>query len=219
MMMWNDQIGSGEPVNLPRDILLQFWREAAPDRGPEKSCTIDQLIGSGFSVINSYYPETYIDEETYMTAESIARWSPFLNPVLPDTNKDAILGGETCAWEYGNYAGYPFYTYTLPSSMALFADRLWNADDYIPGDDYGVLLTRALLGPATPEGFNVFAGLGGFIPPRDKEKRAYVESVTCSAGQLRAMLGCLTMLTRQNNPYASTAKAYAECIEWVIKQM
>ena len=59
MIMWSDQIDCMRPADLPKDILMQFWRVAAPGRGPFEGCSLNAQLKMGYQIINSHFPETY----------------------------------------------------------------------------------------------------------------------------------------------------------------
>ena len=94
MMMWSDHIDCVRPVGMSTDILMQFWRIAFPGRGPYDGCSFDEQLNMGYTLVNSFYPETYIDEETYMNDEKIRTWRWDRLPTCSEGNRKQILGGE-----------------------------------------------------------------------------------------------------------------------------
>lgn len=68
LMIWNDSIDISVAPDLPRDILIQFWRVALDTRGPHEGCSMQRFLEEGFTVVNSFYEETYADD--YMSEGS-----------------------------------------------------------------------------------------------------------------------------------------------------
>jgi len=72
MMMWNADLHPGHlPEALDRNILLHYYRYCS-DLGRENiyHLHLDRYADEGFSAINSYYPQTYMDLPEYMSAKS-----------------------------------------------------------------------------------------------------------------------------------------------------
>ena len=63
LVMWSEQMDGDKEELLPEDILMQFWRIAGQKRGPIHSCSMAEQLERGYQILNSYYPETYIDIE------------------------------------------------------------------------------------------------------------------------------------------------------------
>ena len=158
MMMWNDQIdiSNGAP-EIPRDILIEFWRVAMPHRGPVEGCSMAAFVEAGFEVVNADYPNTYVD--LYMKWSKLKDWNLRANPADVPHVSFRILGGETCAWEGNNY---PHYRHALYFTFPTFGDRCWNVETPLAEDEETMLaLTRACLGASAPADFNLFSYLKG----------------------------------------------------------
>ncbi|WP_214628083.1 family 20 glycosylhydrolase [Paenibacillus agaridevorans] len=162
MMMWNDGIDISSSPNIPRDILIQFWRVAAEGRGPVQGCSMQRFLEEGFHVVNSDYPETYLD--LYMKEENIRTWHPKARPETSDEMKHGVIGGEMCAWGPNEH-----YAYTLPSAIYMFGDKLWGYTDLNPTMEYSRAITKAVLGLNTPSEFDVFEAFGCILLPRTKD--------------------------------------------------
>lgn len=170
LIIWNDAVDISRPAELPKDILIQFWRVAMPGRGPYEGCSMRRFLEEGYSVINSSYRSTYADG--YIKENELLNWSPF-----SDTEEELqglILGGETCAW--GNMF---HFNYTYPSVLALFADRLWNkaplsAEEPKEIDD---ALFRQLIAPIESK-YNIFTMLGQRIFPFNDVEKVKAELAT-----------------------------------------
>lgn len=154
MMMWNDDIDISKSPAIPRDILIEFWRVAAKDRGPVEGCSMQRFLEEGFEVVNADFPNTYVDE--YIEWSRLKKWNVCKDPADADDYRHQMLGGEMCAWEGSNY---PHYLYALYFAIPVFGDRLWNVAPIPDGKETTVALTRAALGCSTPDALDVFEGM------------------------------------------------------------
>ena len=191
MVMWSEQMDGTKQDLLPQDIVMQFWRVAGKGRGPAYSCNMNEQLDRGYKVINSYYPETYLDIESYITEEKLRVWRWDKKPECTPENAAGIIGAELSCWEYGNEAGYPHYWSSLPSGIMLMADKLWNGDELPDSWEYSEALTRAVLGIGVPEKFNIWHCFGGRIPPRTNKYNVYQESVTATSIEKAEVLAVL----------------------------
>ena len=171
MMMWNDQIDVSKDVPLSREILIEFWRIAYPGRGPYEGCTFNGFLEKGFKVINAHYPSTYLDQNRYLSTEKMSTWTPFNTPEQSPEYADQVLGGETCAWEFGNYERYPFYGVVTPPVLAVFGDKLWGLGEREYNGEYESAMAEYIFG--TAERTDVFECFGNMIPPRNVEFLTY----------------------------------------------
>ena len=124
---------------------------------------MEKFIEAGFEVVNSFYEQTYVDLNGYLTAEKMKHWNAYQTP---DGNRisDRILGGEGCAWEFGNAEEYPFYAYTIAASIAVLGDKLWDRSDREHTQAYRAALSEYLFG--TDALTCVFDAIGDLVPPR-----------------------------------------------------
>ncbi|MBQ7322657.1 MAG: family 20 glycosylhydrolase [Clostridia bacterium] len=182
MMMWNDQIDVSGDVPLSRDILIEFWRVAGKGRGPHEGCSFEKLLEKGFRVVNAAYPYTYFDIESYMSVEKLKTWTPYTKPDRSPQYNDRVIGGESCAWEFGNGEEYPFYSYVTPPVLAMFGDKLWDLSEREYGEAYREALAEFVFGTAELE--DVFTCVGALIPPRKGGPAAYVAPATLPEGLL-----------------------------------
>ena len=192
LVMWSEQMDADKEELLPQDILMQFWRIAGRGRGPVHSCSMRQQLERGYEVINSYYPETYIDVESYISEEKLRSWRWDTRPECDPGDAHRILGTELCCWEYGNEAGYPHYWASLPSGILMMADKLWNGDELPDTREYSEALTRAVLGAGVPENFNIWPCFGGRIPPRTSKFNIYADTVTATKIEREEVLAVLS---------------------------
>lgn len=191
VMMWNDQIDVSRDVPLSRDILIEFWRIAYPGRGPHEGCTFNGFLEKGFKVLNAFYPWTYLNMEHYLSPEKMRTWTPYSVPEQSPEYASQIVGGETCAWEFGNYSGYPFYGYITPPVLAVFGDKLWGLGEREQNGEYREALAEYLFGSA--ELVDVFDIIGDIIPPRKPEAATYRDSGSLSA---EAIESCIARLEK-----------------------
>jgi hypothetical protein len=225
MMMWNDQIDVGRPkeVDLPRDIMMHYWRIAEKGRGPWEHCSYDKFLELGFPVVNSWYPETYID--IYVKEQNLARWNPLTVPKLPDTKyRKQIQGSTLCAW-----AGLDIYPRVLPSAIPFFADRVWNLEPIGNPKAFARSLPRHIFGPYAPVELDVlYDVLGGMILPLQLEEGMKAHPKTSLPGlsveqKRQTYQNLLQVIDRtisegriQELP---SLKEYRESVRWLIEQL
>lgn len=212
MMMWNADLHPGHlPEELPRNILIHYYRYCS-DLGREDifNLHINGYADEGFSVINSYYPQTYMDLPEYMNAEKLNSWTYLNDPLVRKMNRPRVPGGCLCAWE-----DFDHYRRSIPAAIALFADRLWNAerDPATYDDAYGRVMTRLIFGGKLPEDMNVFACVGNVLPPLQDDTPAHLRMVFVDWDTLKTTRDALAALEGD-----ATAQAYAEAITWVMKE-
>lgn len=214
MMMWNENIDISKSPSLPRDILIHFWRIAAPQRGPIEGCSMERFLEEGFEVFNSYYPETYIEAEFYENNDDTIRiWTPLTKPEHDSKYDKQILGGEPCAWGSPELTAH--FMWTLPSSIMLYGDRLWNYSVNEDNESFGIAAARLQLGIETPDGFNLFQYFGGYMLPRINDTRLYRDKVT---GDTREAYRILAELDKPHLLTGRLAAEYRKCIDWLTKE-
>jgi len=219
MIMWSDQIDCTRPRNLPIDIIMQFWRVAGEGRGPHEGCSMNGQLKMGYTIINSYYPQAYGDEEEYMSSQKLQNWQCFTDPECDKEYINQIIGSEVCLWNYGDRSEkFSHYAYSLPSAILLMADKLWNNDIVTYDRDFSTALTRTLLGACTPIGLDVFGAIGDILPPRTTSK-IYLDKVTLTKDEIRNIVD----LSSQSNLYSAgdsvRAKIYKDCAEYALEQL
>lgn len=205
MMMWNDNIDISRSPDLPRDILIHFWRIAAEGRGPREGCTMQRFLDEGFEVVNSYYPETYID--LYADERSFAEFQVDRAPLVT-AHAERLIGTECCAWELHKH-----YAWSVSSRLALFADC---ATGLPPIGAYSVdireTLTRLLCGIGDHR-FDVFDALGGVTLPTDNTgRRGYPFR---SVGRASIAKAELAELTPRNSANVRACAEYSRCLDFV----
>ena len=119
LAMWNDCVDISRSPDLPRDILVYFWRIAYPGRGPHAGCSLDRWLEEGFSVVNCFFEETYLDD--FVEEEKLLCWNPKNSPKIEAKNEKGIVGGQLNVFEVKHH-----YAYSLPSALLICGDRLWN---------------------------------------------------------------------------------------------
>ena len=215
MMMWNDQIDISRDVPLSREILIHFWRIAAPQRGPVDGCTMEGFLEKGFCVINSYYPYTYTDQYNYISPEKMKTWNACKAPSRDFLPSEPILGGEGCAWEFGNYKDFPFLSYVIPAVLPILGDKLWDASPREHTEDYRKALSEFLFG--TDEFTCIFDVVGDIMPPK---KADVFIAPTADPPTQKAVSACLAKLKAVNNQNCLvTAKHYIGLFEKIKAQI
>lgn len=160
MMMWNDNIDISKSPELPRDILIEFWRVAGKNRGPREGCSMARFLEEGFTVVNADYPNTYID--LYIRWEKLRTWNPVIAPAdLPEAAHQ-ILGGDMCAWG-DTRPNINYYDFIFLAALPAFADRTWKHAPVLDDKQFELGLTRHILGQSVPEDFNLFDTVNGII--------------------------------------------------------
>ncbi|MCL2517322.1 MAG: family 20 glycosylhydrolase [Oscillospiraceae bacterium] len=213
LVMWNDNIDIAKTPELPRDILIHFWRVASENRGPNIGCSMQRFLEEGFEIINSWYPETYIEANFYKNNDStILVWDPSSNPECDAALSGQILGGEPCAW--GGQVEYEHFAWTLPTSIMLFSDRLWNKSVCGNLDEYGKAGTRHQLGINAPADLNIFGAFGGFMQPRYMDRRMW-EDKAADDDCLAEIDKILETLDRDFIPEGRLAGEYRKSIAWL----
>ncbi len=82
VMMWNADIQPAHlPEELDRNIIIHYYRENN-GLGRERiyNLNMNGYMEEGFSLINSFYPETYMDYGNYMKIENLVGWTPYNRP-------------------------------------------------------------------------------------------------------------------------------------------
>lgn len=198
MVMWSDQIDCTRPCPLPRDIVMHFWRVAGRGRGPVDGCSMAAQAAMGFTLINSHYLEAYIEEEGEMSEETIRDWRWDTRPAVAEEHRKQVMGGELCVWTYGVNAEpgktpdyYDYINRELPGAVMLMGNKLWNGRDFVYSPAFRQELTRAVLGPHTPKGLDVFAPFGSMMPPKSNTRFAYEDRVTVTKAEMADTLAAL----------------------------
>jgi len=215
MMMWNDQIDISKDVPLSREILIHFWRIAAPGRGPVDGCTMEKFIEAGFRVVNSFYRYLYTDTNHYISSEKMKTWTPYRTPLETDVVSDQILGGEPCAWMFGEYEKYGFLGYVIPPVIAVAGDKMWDKTDRKHTKEYREALSEFLFGDGS---FTcIFDAVGDLIPPRKMTLFVDPKAEMPSKTQVEDCLAKLKSVTDQN--CLITAEKYIGLFEKILEQI
>ncbi|WP_255543154.1 family 20 glycosylhydrolase [Halomontanus rarus] len=226
-MMWNDQIDISESPDLPRDVLIQFWRVAAPGRGPVEGCSLERFLEEGFDVVNSSVRAAFV--RGWISEEYLHGWAPRRRPTVPEGRESQVRGGELLAFEPSNERRRDYFERALPSAIPIFADRLWNPEPIDGGPAFGRTLTRHALGPYVPNGFDAYRELGGTILPTNWKRSgqgppAHANNSLgdrtpreASAAYRAAIESISTLRDSDETVYPETATAYVDCLEWLLE--
>lgn len=145
LIIWNDWIDISKSPDIPRDILIEFWRVAADTRGPHVNCSMQRFLDEGFDVINANFPDTYID--LYVSYENLKGWKYNRSSADDSETKGKIIGADVCAWDVHDH-----YVWSIPVSIPLFAEKMWNSDSKL-SDETLKAVSCILFGT---ESFNIF---------------------------------------------------------------
>ncbi len=145
LIIWNDWVDISVTPDIPKDIVIEFWRVAAETRGPHIGCSMQRFLEEGFDVINASYPDTYID--LYVSYPRLKKWCYNKIPACDEVTEGKIIGADLCAWDV-----HPHYEHSLPVAIPIFAEKLWNSEtewqnELLPE------ISRLLLGANS---FNIF---------------------------------------------------------------
>lgn len=215
-MLWNADMKPGElPEWLERNMIVHYFRFDHP-YAKEMIFELypDGYAEDGFAVLNSYYPNTYLnDGGDYARDMNIVQWSCYREPAVALQNRAKLVGGCACAWQGKSFVR------TIPPSIFLYADRLWNADDsgVCYDNKYGEVMTRVLFDKQLPAGMNVFRIVGRMLPPQYADKLVHTKYITASLPEVREIKAGLEALAatghRLAGVYAEMARAAEEHVE------
>ena len=212
LVMWSDQLDCTRSAPLPKDILMQFWRVAAKDRGPHENCSMNGQLAMGYKLINSYYNETYCESEYGFKPKQFQYWDWRREPTCSPAYTSQLLGSELCAWGYGETAGHGHFSWTLPSYVYLMADKLWSGEFRAYDETYSKMLTQTVLGPGTPEDLDIFYCYGDLVPPKGDVRIAAI-STQASAGEIFEAIRLLKNETQCAAGDAARAANYLRVME------
>ena len=212
MMMWSDQLDvSRDEIDLPRDILMDFWRVAARGRGPHDGCSLEKLLEKGFTAVNSFYKYAYVDEEHYLSSEKLKTWTPHTQPEQSPEYRDQMIGGKLCVWGFANpNTCGTYYRYTVPPTLAVFGDKLWGLGEREYTDEYKAALSEYIFGN---DGFtDIFECVGDIIPPRTRKFFTYLPAEKIDIAVIEK---CIEKLKALDKCYIS--KYYIELLERIAE--
>lgn len=168
-IIWNDQLEVGKPINLPKDIIVEYWYNhmIVDDNGTLEPGVYQLLLDQGFTTINALGRNGYTTPNC-MKETDIRIWDTHDEIVGNEKVSGNILGGETCSWETGN-PKYRYYHFVLPIANTVFADRLWNHQPTEYNDTYKGSVFASAIGQfgKTKHPLNFFPEI---IPPRVLDK-------------------------------------------------
>lgn len=214
--MWNDWIDISKPCPLAKDILIYFWRVAMEGRGPTDGCSMQGFLEQGYTVVNAHFQEAYLSNKDYASINSIKDWTPSKRPVTDKKYHAQILGGEACAWEFGNEERYRFYRFTLPAPMGMFADRMWNGTVCEYDEMFETALTRAVLGYKCPKNFNVYKLIGTIMLDARTTDLGIINDHTPDTKELENAILSMIPITVSDVYGHFAALYYTECLNWIL---
>ncbi len=214
MMLWNDDIDISKSPELPRDVLIHFWRVAMENRGPREGCSMQRFLEEGFEVFNSDYPETYIESDKYKNNdESIFIWHPTATPPHDEARNGQIIGGEPCVWGDRWLPHFAHFEWSIPASVFMYGDRLWNRSVCEDRHAFGLAATRFLFGIDMPRYLDLFDAFGGFMQPRSEDgARMWQDRAAKDLGEVRS---ALATVAGEYSPFARLAAIYLDSVRWL----
>lgn len=214
MMLWNADLRPGYlPRDMDRNMVIHFYRDNnCLCREKIYNLTVDGYVEDGFSVINSYYPQTYLDLEDYVSSDKLRGWSYVNDPLVRQKNRAKVPGGCCCVWDHHDH-----YVRTVPAGILLYADRFWNAfgDPADYDDAYGCTMTRLLFDNRLPEGTNVFACIGDVLPPLNDKELVHGPKITADLNTITQTREALLTLKNDGDELAGY---YAEALVMAIEE-
>lgn len=207
MMIFNDSIDISRTPDLPRDILIHFWRVAVDTRGPNKGCNMQRFLDEGFDVVNSFYEECYIDD--YVTIDKLSVWQPTSSPKVVET-AGKVIGGEMCAWGIRNH-----FEYTWPAAILMFGDRLWNEAPLTIDEELTKALTRQII-TNKADFADIFGLLGGGLMPLYGADKFY-KTEKASHEKITSALEAMTRVMAEGRCETNVLMAYVRCLEDALK--
>ena len=142
---------------------------------------------------------------------SLKTWTPLNTPRQDPDYAEQVLGSEVCAWELGNYSGYPYYAYTTTPSIAILGDKIWSYGDRNYSDsEYRAALSEFIFG--SDEYTDVFDCVGSLIPPRSIYYYTLNKSLTREEAER-----CLEHI--KTNTYRDVSRRFALLINNILSKM
>ncbi len=210
-MLWNADVKPGEAEVLSRNIVMHYYRWDN-HLGREKHYDLwpNGYAEDGFTVLNSHYPQTYIDLDNYVNAGKLCNWSYLGEPRVAPQNRAKVIGGCTCAWD-----DFPHFERSIPPAILLFGDRFWNAEqDPVPYDAaYGRLMTYVLFEGKLPEDMNVFDVVGDVLPPLRNDRLLHKRKLAAPLSELCRIADALHALAAKGDALAAV---YAEIADEAV---
>ena len=200
-MLWNADVKPFEASALSRNIVMHYYRwDNTLGREKHYDLWPNGYVEDGFSVLNSHYPQTYLDLPGYMCAYKLCNWTYLSEPMIAPENRAKVIGGCCCAWE-----DFPHFERTIPPAILLFADRLWNTDvaPVSYDDAYGAAMTHVLFEGRLPAGMNVFRAVGDVLPPLNNDAKAHFKYLQADADELREIKEALDALAAKGDALAA----------------
>ena len=215
LMIWNDQLDVSAPIDIPKDIIVEYWSGTVIDK--EAKDVYQRLLDQGFKTINARIRYTYVNLPSFMQESNIRDWNIRIDNAGEGVLDGDIIGGEMCAWELGNPL-YAFYGYSLPVCMVLFADRVWNNDAVEYDEQYKNSVFGVLLGDWLCETTPFFC-FKEMIPPRDKTKTAIeeIDFDSIPKERLEAVIEYLQGLDTSKIYGANARDAYIEFLNLIYE--
>ncbi len=210
-MLWNADVKPFEAPALSRNIVMHYYRwDNTLCREKHYNLWPNDYVADGFSVLNSHFPQTYMDLPNYMRSYKLCNWTHLTDPMIAPENRAKVIGGCCCAWD-----DFPHFERTIPPAILLFADRLWNAS--VPpvayDDAYGAAMTHVLFEGKLPAGMNVFRAVGDVLPPLKNEAPVHFKYVQADLAEIREIKEALSALAAKGDALAAVYAGMVKAAE------
>ncbi len=218
-MLWNADMKPGAlPDWLERNMVVHYFRTDHPFA---KEMIFEMYpngyVEDGFAVLNSYYPNTYLNDngDGLATDATINNWSYLREPATKPENEAKLIGGCACAWQGKSFVR------TIPPAILLCGDRLWNANDTgVPYDNaYGLAMTRVLFDGKLPENMNVFRVVGRALPPQYEDRKVHFKYISASLDEIKKIKAALEALAATGHRLAAVYADMAVAAEEYVASL
>ncbi len=217
MLISNDSVNIAENPDIPKDIIIIWWRVAMPKRGLTRMQDMENFCKAGYDVININYEDAYI--YFYTNENRLSDWTTTNRPFVSEEYRHKVIGGYFSAWGDAPINHYPW---TLPGGIIMYGERLWNNEPSVYDKAYRLALTQAVFGKDVPADLDVFTALGGTLLPLTiaELRRGYPENLKKEdAAYIDVCAERLGKLVKRQSPYAEYAKEFIECLKWTKERL
>lgn len=211
MIIWNDQLDVWNKIDIPKDIMVYFWRY---DLITKEKGVFQALLDQGFECVNAHYKYTYFDEQSHMQEKKIEQWTTHTENLGEPEVKGKILGGILSAWSLGDKS-YPHNKYVFPPAAVLFSDRVWNNETFEYDAEYRRAVYAAVSGDNDSE-IDPYGFFNEILPPRSSRSKRLVEDVDLELIDASALGAAISALSSAKSFYGKIAVSeLLRCLEMI----
>ena len=211
MAIWNDQLDVWNEIDIPKDVLVYFWRY---DLITKEKGVFKALLDQGFECVNAHYKYTYFDEQDHMQDSKIGKWNTHTENLGEPAVEGNIFGGILSAWSLGDKI-YPHNRYVFPPAAVLFSDRVWNNEPC----EYDATYRRAVYAAVSGDNDSEIDPYGFFneiLPPRNSRSKCLVEDVDLELIDASALGAAISALSSAKSFYGKIAVSeLLRCLEMI----